>query len=181
MFARFNLYVQSLVFLAGILTKDKIKHRKLEVVCMGLFGTWYFYLLTFIPGLWTKLVYTLICHALTALLHVQITLSHFAMDTNTPDYESMIHRMLRTTMDVECSPWLDWLHGGLQFQTTHHVFPRLPRNRLRTVRKQLQTLAKKLNVEYKSVGFVEGNGMVLKALRFVANLAGGFSPKSKLN
>ena len=42
-------------------------------------------------------------------------------------------------------------------------------------------LAKGLNVDYKSVGFVQGNGMVLSALRFVANLAGGYSPKSELN
>ncbi len=179
MFARFNLYVQSVVYLSGYLTKDKIKHRKLEMACMMGFFTWYAVLLSNVPGTWLKVLYTLICHALTALLHVQITLSHFAMDTNTPEQESMINRMLRTTMDVECSPWLDWLHGGLQFQTTHHVFPRLPRNMLRTARKRLQVVAKELNVDYKSVGFVHGNGMVLKALRFVANLAGGYSPKFK--
>ena len=180
MFGRFNLYVQSWVYLSGYLTTDKIKHRKLEIVSMVGFMIWYSMLLSHIPGIWNKLLYTFICHALTALLHVQITLSHFAMDTATPLQETVMHRMLRTTMDVECSSWLDWLHGGLQFQTTHHVFPRLPRHELRHIRIRLQGLAKEMGVDYKSVGFVQGNGMVLKALRFVANLAGGFSPKSGL-
>eukprot|EP00835_Amoeboradix_gromovi_P005591 NODE_540_length_6936_cov_0.673102.p3 type:complete len:179 gc:universal NODE_540_length_6936_cov_0.673102:6136-6672(+) len=171
MFGRFNLYVQSYVYLSGMLTNDKIKYRKMELLYMLGFAGLYFTLLSNVPGVFNKLLYTFICHALTALLHVQITLSHFAMDTNTPLHESMLDRMLRTTMDVDCFPWIDWLHGGLQFQTTHHVFPRLPRNKLRLIRVRLMKMAEELNVDYKTVGFLQGNGMVLNVLRYVANLA----------
>lgn len=36
-------------------------------------------------------------------------------------YECFVHRQLRTTMDVACPEYLDFVHGGLQMQITHHV------------------------------------------------------------
>ncbi|PZQ65198.1 MAG: hypothetical protein DI553_12955 [Cutibacterium acnes] len=47
--------------------------------------------------------------------------------------ESFAQRQLRTTMDVDCPAWLDFIHGGLQFQAVHHLFPRVPRHNLRKV------------------------------------------------
>lgn len=38
------------------------------------------------------------------------------------------------SMDVDCSWYMDWFHGGLQFQVVHHLFPRIPRHNLRYVR-----------------------------------------------
>jgi delta8-fatty-acid desaturase len=49
--------------------------------------------------------------------------------------ESHPHRQLRTTMDISCPTYLDFLHGGLNFQTPHHFFPRIPRFRFRAVAK----------------------------------------------
>lgn len=69
---------------------------------------------------------------LTFPLHVQITLSHFGMSTT--DFgpsEPFPVKQLRTTMDVDCPEWIDWFHGGLQYQVVHHLFPRLPRHNLR--------------------------------------------------
>jgi fatty acid desaturase len=66
---------------------------------------------------------------------VQICLSHFSrgiyegrpMDTKG---ETFFHSQLATSMDIDCWSCLDWVHGGLQFQAIHHLFPRLPRHRL---------------------------------------------------
>ncbi|CAJ0909738.1 5479_t:CDS:2, partial [Entrophospora sp. SA101] len=71
------------------------------------------------------IIYILISHSVTMLLHVQITLSHFGTK------ESFSRKMLWTTMDVDCPWWMDWFHGGLQFQVIHHLFPRMPRHNLR--------------------------------------------------
>ena len=84
-----------------------------------------------IPTIKLRILYVLISHIVTMPLHVQITLSHFSMSTT--DFgptESFPQKMLRTTMDVDCPPYLDFLHGGLQFQAVHHLFPRVPRHRL---------------------------------------------------
>ena len=29
------------------------------------------------------------------------------------------------TLNILCSSWMDWFHGGLQFQIEHHLFLRL--------------------------------------------------------
>ena len=44
-------------------------------------------------------------------------------------------------MDWSCPPWMDWFHGGLQFQIEHHIFPRAPRHRLRAISKVCTPLA----------------------------------------
>nr|CAG8518745.1 12890_t:CDS:2 [Entrophospora candida] len=106
----------------------------------------------------------------TMLLHVQITLSHFGMCTK--DFgtnESFSRKMLRTTMDVDCPWWMDWFHGGLQFQAIHHLFPRIPRHNLRKCQPLVMQFCREANLQYHLYGFVKGNRLVLSALRDVAN------------
>lgn len=72
-------------------------------------------------------------------------------------------------MDVECPPFLDFIHGGLQMQVTHHLFPRLPRHNLRECRDRfIRPFAKKHGLDYAEYGFGKGNGMVLDTLKQVA-------------
>lgn len=105
----------------------------------------------------------------TAPLHVQITLSHWAMPTaDLGDGESFAQRQLRTTMDVQCPPWLDFIHGGLQFQAVHHLFPRVPRHNLRRLQGLVREFCQETGIEYKIYGFVDGNKRVLGRLEEVA-------------
>jgi len=39
-----------------------------------------------------------------------------------------------TTLNIDCPKYMDWFHGGLQFQVEHHLWPRLPRHSLRRAR-----------------------------------------------
>lgn len=86
---------------------------------MVVFWYWFGYQLLYksIPTNWDRFVFVMISHIVTMPLHVQITLSHFAMSTaDLGNRESFPQKMLRTTMDVDCPQWLDFFHGGLQFQ-----------------------------------------------------------------
>ena len=67
-------------------------------------------------------------------------------------------------MDVDCPAWLDWIHGGLQFQAIHHLFPRVPRHNLRKVQELVKAFCQETGLEYKCLGFVEGNRVVLGRL-----------------
>ena len=72
-------------------------------------------------------------------------------------------------MDVSCPSWLDFLHGGLHMQVTHHLFPRLPRHRLRLASEQfVQPWCRQEALTYSSMGFVKGNLKVLGTLEEVA-------------
>jgi delta8-fatty-acid desaturase len=97
-------------------------------------------------------------------------LSHFSMSTDVlGPRESFPHRQLRTTSDVACHPHVEWVHGGLQLQVTHHLFPRLPRHNLRRASALVKDFAREQGLTYAEFGFVEGNGNVLDTLRGVAN------------
>lgn len=79
--------------------------------------------------------------------------------------------MLRTTMDVDCPAWLDFIHGGLQFQAVHHLFPRVPRHNLRACQDMVKNYCEDVGIPYAIYGFVEGNGKVIGRLGEVARLA----------
>jgi delta8-fatty-acid desaturase len=108
----------------------------------------------------------------TMTVHVQITLSHFAMSTaDLGVRESFPQRMLRTTMDIACPEWLDFFHGGLQFQAVHHLFPRMPRHNLRRAQKYVIEYCEEVGIPYAVYGFVEGNEKVIGRLGEIAQQA----------
>lgn len=180
-FGRFNLYVQSFAFLAA---NRSYPFHTLEVIGYLFFSCWFGYLLSLLPSKSAIALYVFVCHATTMLLHVQITISHFAMDTLTKDdkpeleNESFAERALRTTMDVDCPSWMDGLHGGLQYQAIHHIFPRLPRHHLRKLTPVITQFSEMFNLRYAHYGFLEGNLVVLRAMRDVACQVHPFFNKS---
>lgn len=78
-------------------------------------------------------------------------------------------------MDVDCPPWLDFIHGGLQFQAIHHMFPRLPRHNLREAQKMIIEFCKDVGIPYAYYGFSRANGQVIGRLAEVAQQAAIFS------
>ncbi|GAA5984608.1 hypothetical protein JCM10908_003421 [Rhodotorula pacifica] len=160
-FARFNLFALSYTFL---LTRwpgrrsPLFKLRILELVGIVFFWSWFGgIVLREIDTAAHRWLYVIVTFAVTSPLHVQIVLSHFSQPisifppTSSPEtdklsipraslelLESHPHRQLRTTMDISCPTYLDFLHGGLNFQTPHHFFPRIPRFRFRAVAKAIE-------------------------------------------
>lgn len=176
-FGRFNLYRLSWTYL--ILRQAPRKgpawwHYWLEVVGTIFFWTWFGYGILYkcVPSNGLRLAYLLVSHVVTSPVHVQITLSHFGMSTaDLGPKESFAQKMMRTTMDVDCPPWLDFIHGGLQFQAIHHLYPRIPRHNLRRAQHLVQEFCEEVNIPYAIYGFVEGNKQVIGRLEDVARQA----------
>ncbi|KAK3320038.1 desaturase-like protein [Cercophora scortea] len=174
---RFNLYRLSWEYLIlgqGPRRGAAAWHRYLEIAGNVFFWYWFGYKLVYqtIDTNWHRFVFVMVSHMVTAPLHVQITLSHFAMSTaDLGVAESFPQKMLRTTMDVDCPEWLDWFHGGLQFQAIHHLYPRLPRHNLRKAQRLVQEFCDEVGIPYALYGFVEGNGKVIGRLAEVARQA----------
>lgn len=169
-FGRFNLYANSYGFLATKARRDR--WWALELVGLLTFWSWYgFGLLGSLPTWPVRIGYLMISHIVTSPLHVQIVLSHFAQSCDDLGLsESFASRQIRTTMDVDCPPWLDFIHGGLHMQVSHHLFPRIPRHNLREVRDRFVVpFAKEWGLEYHEYGFTKGNGRVLTTLKKVAD------------
>ncbi|WQF85144.1 Putative cytochrome b5-like heme/steroid binding domain, fatty acid desaturase [Colletotrichum destructivum] len=177
LFGRFNLYRLSwdhLIMGRGPKKGIAWWHRWLEVAGQVFFWVWFGYGIVYrsIPNNWDRFVFVIISHMFQAPLHVQITLSHFAMSTaDLGPQESFPQKMLRTTMDVDCPTWLDFFHGGLQFQVVHHMYPRIPRHNLRKTQRLVQDFCNDVGIPYALYGFVDGNKDVIGRLAEVSRQA----------
>jgi len=131
-------------------------------------------LLLFLPTWQMRVVYLGLAHFISGFLHVQITISHFGMPVNEhADDPNASYNFIRTqfehSLDVDCPWWMDWFHGGLQFQVVHHLLPRLPRHNLRYVRDTyIIPFANKYNIQYHHTDFIEANKLVVGRLRQTA-------------
>ncbi|KAF4995652.1 hypothetical protein FGRMN_4962 [Fusarium graminum] len=157
--ARFNLYRLSWDFL--LMSRGPKKGPALiiwwfEVIGQLFFWTWFGYGLVYntLPDNWTRFYFVMISNITASPLHVQIVLSHFAMSTvELGPQESFPQKQLRTTMDIDCPEWLDFFHGGLQFQ------------------KLVQEFCDEVNIPYVLYGFAGGNQQVIGRLAEVSRQA----------
>ncbi|KAH7073750.1 fatty acid desaturase-domain-containing protein [Paraphoma chrysanthemicola] len=174
--ARFNLYMLGILHLISPRAAQLGAAwwtRHVEIVFMACYWYLFGYLLvwTYLPTWPIRVGFVLLSHGVTIILHVQITLSHWGMPTaDLGPTESFPARQLRTTMDVDCPVWLDWFHGGLQFQAVHHLFPRVPRHNLRRGQELVREFCNKTGLKYQCYGFQKGNGVVLSRLDEVSNM-----------
>lgn len=163
--ARFNLYAQSLRHnLVGAGTAYPRK-AKVELLAMLGFLTWFLSVLSLTPTWWHTIVFLLVSHVVAGIVHVQICINHFPMDTfeGVPQKSFLVNQLL-TTRNIECPKFMDFFHGGLQFQIEHHLFPHLTRSRLRYVQEQVKIFCKKHDLPYQSVPFWKANYDVLVKL-----------------
>ncbi|SGZ57575.1 CIC11C00000002065 [Sungouiella intermedia] len=168
-FGRFNLYRLSwthLILGQGPRHGKAAWFRYFELAGLSFFFYWFFVLVVgSVEGTWNKISYVLVSHICTMIVHVQITLSHFAMSTSDLGVsESFPSRQMRTTMDVDCPVWFDFFHGGLQFQAIHHLFPRLPRHNLRRAQADVIEFCEEVGLPYSIYGFGKGNEIVIGKL-----------------
>ncbi|KAK1751382.1 fatty acid desaturase-domain-containing protein [Echria macrotheca] len=167
--ARFNLYLLSWLHVLSAKSSSLGNTkawwiRPVEITFMSCYWYIFGYLLLWrtLPTWGVRVAFVLVSHIVTMPLHVQITLSHWAMSTSDlGEDESFAQRQLRTTMDVDCPAWLDFIHGGLQFQAVHHLFPRVPRHNLRRLQKLVKEFCAETEIPYTLLGFVDGNDKVL--------------------
>lgn len=173
--ARFNLYLQGII---RIFKADKVERKSEEILGLIGFFTWMYLLLDQLNSTRMVIAWLLISHVVSGLLEVQITLSHFSRPVlEGKDYGGDFYtRNVIASLDVECSPWLDWLHGGLQFQTVHHLFPRLVRRNLRQARIDVMEMCKKHDLPYRAVSFYQANVEVIETLRHAAEKSQTWSP-----
>ena len=154
------------------------------------FFAWLSLLVSCIPTWGERLAFVLLSHAVAGILNVQITLSHFSRPifdsptkeegdggVNNKKYGGDFYtRNVISSLDVGCPFYLDWFHGGLQFQTLHHLFPRLGRQYLRKTLPLITSLCKKHNLPYSMKSFVDCNIEVYETLKNTGLEARSWSP-----
>lgn len=175
MLARFNLYLQSWLLLLTTNNKESMVmyYRTHETISLLVFAVWLTTVALSMPTYTETLAWTLVSHAVTALLHLQICFSHFSMDTYhgnayndaSDDWYTM---QIRTSQNIDCYQWMDWFHIGLQYQIEHHLFPTLPRHNLPIAKQMVMQVCRKHGIPYHEQTFFQGLCGTIRCLRETA-------------
>jgi delta8-fatty-acid desaturase len=108
--------------------------RVLEFSAMMIYFSWLTCLVAALPTYQERVVFFMLSHIITGILHIQICVSHFSMETIGSQFtakgESWVEHQSRTTLDIAHNKLSKWLHGGLDMQVEHHLFPRMARHNL---------------------------------------------------
>ncbi|CAK9158405.1 unnamed protein product [Ilex paraguariensis] len=169
-FARINLFAQSVTLL---LSRRRVPNRVQEIFGVLVFWTWYPLLVSCLPNWGERIMFVIASFVVTGIQHVQFCLNHFSSSVyvGPPSGNDWFEKQTGGSLDISCPPWMDWFHGGLQFQIEHHLFPRLPRCHLRKISPFVKELCKKHGLSYNSVSFWKANALTISTLQNAALLA----------
>lgn len=188
--ARWNLYVEGISYLLKQIRKPVGKTYFILLECIGvlIFFLWVSFILASQITPFHSLLWMCTSHAVAGILHVQIVLSHWTMQTyfgktmneknekNEKRYDSIGNKgndwymtQLETTMNILTIPIFDWVHLGLQFQIEHHIFPKLPRHNLRIARTYVKQICAKHHLPYVELGFFEANLKMWSTLKEISS------------
>ena len=154
--------------LSGVIyvLNNKIKYPLAEPLLMiGHFAA-YFGLLLFFLSVWHAVLFVLIHQALFGL----IVGSAFA-----PNHKGMLmvgendeldyfRRQVLTARNVKAHPITDFWYGGLNYQIEHHLFPNMPRNKLKEAQIAAKAFCKEHSIPYHETGIIQSQKEILQYL-----------------
>jgi fatty acid desaturase len=65
-----------------------------------------------------------------------------------------LHEQVLTARNLPPHPLTDLIYGGLNYQIEHHLFPTMPRNRLRDARHIIRPFCERHGISYEETGFL---------------------------
>nr|GLL30681.1 acyl-lipid (9-3)-desaturase-like [Ipomoea trifida] len=175
--ARINMFIQSW---KTVLFKKKIfANRGEEILGLIIFWIWYPFLLFCLPNHSERIMFVVLSLMMTGVQQIQFSLNHLASSffAGPLTGKDWVEKQIDGTLDIDCSPWMDWFHGGLQFQIEHHLFPRMPRCQLRKVSPFVKQLCEKHGIAYNHESFWAANVLMFKSIRDAALMARDLSPE----
>ena len=97
-----------------------------------------------------------------------VTASHQSEEMLDEQPHDWVRAQLVTTRDaVTCSPFTEWLWGGMQYQIEHHLFPTMPRYKYPALVPHIRQLCADNQIEYRSEGeiaILKRNWQTLRAV-----------------
>jgi fatty acid desaturase len=94
--------------------------------------------------------------------------NHKAMPLLDRDTEvDFLRRQVLTSRNVVAHPITDFWYGGLNYQIEHHLFPRLPRNKLREAQPIIRVFCREHSIAYHETGVLQSYKEILQHLHAV--------------
>ncbi len=162
----------SLLFagIAFLVQRREVKYPILEPIVVATAVAAYLALVfTFLP-FWHGALFIVAHRALVGLhLGSVFAPNHKGMPILGDDTElDHLRQQVLTSRNVLPNPVVDYMYGGLNYQIEHHLFPNMPRNRLKDARPVVKAFCADHGVPYHETGFWRSNQEILSHLHAVS-------------
>lgn len=161
--------------LAGILYLRQVRGTKkypaTEPFLMGAHFAAYLFLLFWLLDPWWLAFPFIAVHQLLFgfWMSTLFAPNHKGMPTMKEDEETdFLMRQMLPTRNVKAWSCIEWWYGGLNWQSEHHLFPNMPRNKLKEARLIVKPYCLGHGIPYHETGVLESQWEVLRNLNEVA-------------
>jgi fatty acid desaturase len=151
------------------LIRNKPKYYVLEWVLLGAHFLIYLALVFTFLSVWQALLFILIHQALTGFYLGSIFApNHKGMPVLDNDNKlSFLHRQVLTARNIYAGPITDFWYGGLNYQIEHHLFPSMPRNKLKEAQQIVKAFCQEHDISYHETTMLQSFKEILQYLHEV--------------
>lgn len=163
--AGLNLKCGSIKFML----QNKFKSRTMEAIIIAIHYILYFGLLGSTLGWW----------ALPFIVLHQFSWGVFLGSVFAPNHKGMpimegesrrdyLRTQVLTSRNIKAHPITDFLYGGLNYQIEHHLFPSIPRNRMRELQQVVKDFCEERSIPYHETDTVHSYQEIMDHLHEVS-------------
>ena len=148
----------------------EMKGKVWEASAMVLHFAIYFGLVFYALNWWHALLFVAVHQSLQGLYMGSVFApNHKGMPTFTrEDNIDFFRRQVLTSRNVVSNPVADFWYGGLNYQIEHHLFPSMPRNKLKEAQPIVRAFCEERSVSYAESGAFRSNVEILQFLHEVS-------------
>ena len=139
------------------------RYRMVESVLLLAHYSIYLGLLFSLLGGWQALVFIAINQAIFGLYMGSVFApNHKGMPILESDHKlDYLHMQVITARNITAHPFTDFIYGGLNYQIEHHLFPSLPRNKLREAQEVIKSFCQKHSISYHETSVLQSYREIL--------------------
>jgi len=89
-----------------------------------------------------------------------------------------LQKQVITARNIKPGPITDWVYGGLNYQIEHHLFPSMPRNRLKDARAIVKPFCRAHGIPYAETGPFRS---YLEILRYLDEIGGAVRKRKRVS
>jgi fatty acid desaturase len=154
---------------ATFLLQERSRHRRLEAIALLAHAAAYLGLLVFALGPWEAVLVIVIHKAVGGFYLASVFAPNHKGMPQTDDESELdfLRAQVVTSRNIRGGWWTDLLFGSLNYQVEHHLFPRMPRNRLRRSSAIVRAFCAEIGVAYHETSLVGSYRELLQFLHSV--------------